>query len=1318
MKLKKERCRKLVFTNVIVIICLCIINCATVYARMGGAEFKGYRNMKWPVPGYNNLSSCFFDEDAKTRGERSDYHYALDIATGGNKVNVVAAYEGTVVETVQNGRNDWGFGNQVIIRHNYTTRDGLTRTLYTHYSHLSSIGVSTNQQVSAGQYIGKTGGTASGGSPYGIHLDFQILTSANWRLYKTYSKDPFANEILELPSNLRKGGDTACCDNYISEVKQLYSKPISQPNNPFGYLDKVTVEMGKITVHGWAADMDAPNNPIDVHFYTVQNAQRVWLGAVTASEYRSDIRTSYPNINEFHGFTATFVTGLSGDVQVEAYGINVGNSGTNVMLWDSPKTVSVPRDTILPTISNVEISDISSSGYTVTCDVSDNIGLSSVQFPTWSHTNGQDDLVWHEGTISGNKATCRINVSDHKGYVNCTYQTDIYAYDKAGNCTTYINGLFPYVDATPPTISDVEIVDVSETGYTVECIVKDDHSQIDRVQFPTWFEDNNPFNADWSWETSSTYSGKLEDGKYIFRVDTSNYKNQMGKYHTDIYAWDEYGNRSECYGTETVVKKTHQHDYTATIKKTATCTEPGIMLYTCKDNDDSYEEEIPATGHQHTELRNEKEPTCAREGYTGDTYCTDCGTKLSSGKVLEKKPHTWDSGKITKEATCSEKGIKTYTCVKCNAIKQERLPETGHRNTEYRNIKPATCAETGYTGDLYCKDCNMMLRNGEKIEKKPHTWNDGTITTEATCTEKGIKTYTCTVCNEIKTEEIPATGHQHTELRNVKAATCAQEGYTGDTYCKDCNTKLASGKVIPKTEHTWDVGKITTVATCSGKGIKTYTCTGCNAIRTEEIPATGHQHTELRNVKAATCAQEGYTGDTYCKDCNTKVTAGKVLPKTDHTWDSGKITTAATCSGKGIKTYICTECNVTRTEEIPATGHQHTELRNAKVATCTQEGYTGDTYCKDCNTKLSSGKVLPKTDHTWDAGKITTVATCSEKGIRTFICTVCKSTRIEEIPATGHVNKITKFAKEASCKSEGYTGDIYCQDCGTLIEEGKVIPKADHVWNKGEITTPATCTTKGIKTYSCASCGTTKTEAIAATGHGATEIRNKKDATTTSEGYTGDTYCTICNQKISSGNTIAKLTPQTATPGKMIKDKSTNGVYKVLQDGVSVEFTKPVYKKVSVRIPDTIKVNGITCKVTGISANAFKNNKSLKSVTIGRNVTVIGTNAFYGCKKLSKVSGGNGIVKIGHRAFANCISLSKITIPGSVRSIGKQAFCNCKKLSSITINTSTLSGKTVSSKAFAGTYKKPTVKVPAKQMKAYKKLLKARGMSSKAVYRK
>ena len=820
--------------------------------------------------------------------------------------------------------------------------------------------------------------------------------------------------------------------------------------------------------------------------------------------------------------------------------------------------VTAKRDTENPTIEDVYVKDISASGYTVHCIVRDDQALGYVRFPTWTCPNDQDDIIWGTaGEIAGKgwELNYRVNVSDHNNEVNCWYVTHIYCYDAAGNVTSCaVEAVF--VENTPPVISDVKIENVSESGYTVSCIVKDEKSGVNRVQFPTWFGDDNPYAYDGSWHTSEFCKAKLINGRYTYQVNISDYGNRLGKYTTHIYAWDESGNQSKGYVTETTINKPHQHVYTSSIKKPATCTEPGIRLYTCKDNDDSYEEEIPATGHQHT------------------------------------------------------------------------------------------------------------------------------------------------------------------ELRNIKAATCAQEGYTGDTYCKDCNTKLATGKSIAKKDHTWDSGKITTAATCSGKGIKTYTCIGCNATRTEEIPATGHQHTELRNVKAATCAQEGYTGDTYCKDCNTKLATGKSIAKKDHTWDSGKITTVATCSGKGIKTYTCTGCNATRTEEIPSTGHQHTELRNVKAATCAQEGYTGDTYCKDCNTKLASGKVLPKTDHIWDTGKVTQNATCNAKGIKTFTCTVCNSTRIEEIPATGHVNKITKFAKEASCKSEGYTGDIYCQDCGKLLEEGQLIPKIDHVWNKGEITTPATCTTEGIKNYTCTSCGTTKTEAIAATGHGATEIRNVKEATYTEEGYTGDTYCTVCGQKIGFGSTIAKLEQQKLTSGKIIKDKTTNGVYKVQGDGLSVEFTKPVSKKASVKIPDTIQVNGIVCKVTGIAANAFKNNTSLKTVTIGKNITVIGANAFYGCKNLSKIYGGSRIANIGYKAFFNCGNLSSITISGTVRSIGKLAFYNCKKLRTIVIKSTALSSRNVGTKAFTGTYTRPTVKVPAKQMNTYKKLLRSKGMSSKAIYKK
>ena len=463
-------------------------------------------------------------------------------------------------------------------------------------------------------------------------------------------------------------------------------------------------------------------------------------------------------------------------------------------------------------------------------------------------------------------------------------------------------------------------------------------------------------------------------------------------------------------------------------------------------------------------------------------------------------------------------------------------------------------------------------------------------------------------------------------------------------------------------------------ATCTEPGIRLYTCKDNDDSYEEKIPATGHQHTELRNVKSATCGQEGYTGDTYCKDCNTKLSSGKSIAKKTHTWDAGKITKGATCSAAGVKTYTCTVCKATKTESIPATGHQHTEFRNVKSATCGQEGYTGDTFCKDCNTKLSSGKSIAKKAHTWDAGKITQKATCIAKGVKTFTCTVCQATKTEEIPATGHGKAEVRNQKDATCKAEGYTGDSYCTVCNQKICAGKKIAKTAHSWDKGKITRQPTTAKTGIKTYTCTKCKTTRTE------------------------------------------TIAKLKVKKLAVGKIIKDKASNGVYKVLKGGLSVEFTKPITKKASVKIPDTIKAGGVTCKVTGISANAFKSNSSLKTISIGKNVITIGNNAFYGCKKLNKITGGNCIAKIGEKAFANCGSLSSVTIAGSVRSIGKQAFYNCKKLKSIVVNTVALTDKNIGAKAFSGTYVKPTVKVPAKQLKAYQKLLRSKGMSLKAKY--
>ena len=769
--------------------------------------------------------------------------------------------------------------------------------------------------------------------------------------------------------------------------------------------------------------------------------------------------------------------------------------------------VTAKRDTTNPTIEDVYVRDVSANGYTVHCIVKDDQELGYVRFPTWTPNNGQDDIVWGSaGDIAGGgwELNYRVNISEHNNEVNCWYITHIYCYDAAGNVTSYaVDPVF--VENTPPVISDVQVTDVSETGYTVSCVVTDEHSGVNRVQFPTWYKEDNPYVYDGSWHTSEFCKGKLINGRYTYRVNISDYGNYSdGYYTTHIYAWDECGNQTEGYPLQITVKKPHKHTYTSRITKQATCTTPGTMLYICTDNDDSYEKTIPATGHQHTELRNVKQATCAHAGYTGDTYCKDCNTKLSSGKTIAKKAHTWDAGKITKKATCTVNGTKTYTCTSCKTTKTSNIAATGHTK-ELRNVKTATCAHAGYTGDTYCKKCNKKLATGKTVARKAHTWNKGVVTTAATCTKKGVRTYTCTVCKGTRKAAIAATGHRNKVLKNARRATCAKAGYTGDTYCKDCNAKLSSGKTIAKKAHTWDAGKVTKKATCTVKGTKTYTCKICKATKTSSIAATGHRHTELRNVKKATCGQEGYTGDTYCKDCKAKVSSGKVIAKTPHK------------------------------------------------------------------------------------------------------------------------NKIVKFAKESTCKSEGYTGDIFCYDCGSLIEEGAVIDKLEHIWDSGKITVQPTAAKTGVRTYTCENCGATKKTTI----------------------------------------------PVLNLVGKTVRDKTTNGVYKVLSK-TSVEYTKPIAKRAAVNIPAAVKLSGKTFNVTKISANAFRNNTVMKSLTIGSNVTTIGANAFYGCKNLNTV----------------------------------------------VIKTAKLTSKTVGANAFAKTGAKPVVTVPAKQFNTYKTLLRSKGISTKAVYKK
>ena len=382
--------------------------------------------------------------------------------------------------------------------------------------------------------------------------------------------------------------------------------------------------------------------------------------------------------------------------------------------------------------------------------------------------------------------------------------------------------------------------------------------------------------------------------------------------------------------------------------------------------------------------------------------------------LWKEHTHTWNNGEVTTPATCAAEGVKTFTCTVCGATRTETVAKDSSNHTggtEVRNAVSATCGKDGYSGDTYCKGCGVKLKSGSTIPATgKHTWNNGEVTTPATCAAEGVKTFTCTVCGATKTETVAKDSSNHTggtEIWNAVSATCGKDGYSGDTYCKGCGVKLNSGETIPATgKHTWNNGTVTTPATCAAEGVKTFTCTVCGGTRTETVAKDSSNHTggtEVRNAVSATCGKDGYTGDTYCKGCGVKLQSGSTLPATGkHTWNNGTVTTPATCTAEGVKTFTCTVCNATRTEPVAKDSSNHTggtEVRNAVSATCGKDGYSGDTYCKGCGVKLNSGETIPATGkHDFEEWRVTKAPSATEEGAMERVCSVCGQKETAVIP--------------------------------------------------------------------------------------------------------------------------------------------------------------------------------------------------------------------------------------------------------------------------------------------------------------------------------
>ena len=369
--------------------------------------------------------------------------------------------------------------------------------------------------------------------------------------------------------------------------------------------------------------------------------------------------------------------------------------------------------------------------------------------------------------------------------------------------------------------------------------------------------------------------------------------------------------------------------------------------------------------------------------------------------------------------------------------------EDNHSLTKVINKKDATCTEDGYTGDTVCAICGKEITKGEAIEAKGHIEAiDAAV--EPTCTEPGkTEGKHCSVCNEVLVaqEVIPATGHKE-ETVPGKEATCTDTGLTDGTRCSVCGTVIKAQEEIPAKGHSWNEGEITTSPTCENAGVKTYTCTVCNATKTEAIDATGHTPVEVAE-QPATCTEAGHKAGTKCSVCEAILSGMEEIPATGHTEviDAAK---APTCTETGLtEGKHCSVCNtvLVAQEEIPAKGH--TEVIDPAVEpTCTMPGKTEGKHCSVCNEVLVAQTEIPAKGHTEviDAAK---APTCTEPGLTEGKhCSVCNEITVKQevIPATGHKPEV-RNAVEATLTTPGYTGDTYCSVCDELLKKGEETPK-------------------------------------------------------------------------------------------------------------------------------------------------------------------------------------------------------------------------------------------------------------------------------------
>lgn len=305
-----------------------------------------------------------------------------------------------------------------------------------------------------------------------------------------------------------------------------------------------------------------------------------------------------------------------------------------------------------------------------------------------------------------------------------------------------------------------------------------------------------------------------------------------------------------------------------------------------------------------------------------------------------------------------------------------------------------TCIAVG-NKELVCSGCEYSYEK-VTISALGHNYDNGVVTTKATCENDGVLTYTCTRtdCSDTYTEVIPATEHSYDNGTVKKQATCEEDG-TIIYKCKNEGCNNSYTEVIPALGHKYDKGVVTLEATCEADGVKTFTCQNadCEDSYTEVIPALTHNYVETL-IKEGTCITKGLVeykcencGDSYsvkeygehqiyssivrveptcdkegkegykCALCNEFVGEVTILPAISHTEGKWIVDAKATCTTAGSKHKECTSCGeVLATETISALGHSESDWITDKKATTNTAG-SKHKECTECGETIETAKI-------------------------------------------------------------------------------------------------------------------------------------------------------------------------------------------------------------------------------------------------------------------------------------------------------------------------------------------------------------------------